>query len=102
MKNLFRKSNCNQVIGCSFMILDLKFLKGKFHTLWMGPYEVIRVFENGAVEFKTIDGKNSVFLVNGHRLKKYFQPLARKYFTQQVQQQFGTVVVNGNTNLFKT
>ena len=68
----------------------------------MGPYEVIRVFENGAVEVKTIDGKNLVFLVNGHKLKKYFQPLTKKDFTQQVQQQFGTVVVNGNTNLLKT
>ena len=44
----------------------------------MGPYEVIQLFENGAVEVKTIDGQNLVFLVNGHRLKKYFQPLARK------------------------
>ena len=44
----------------------------------MGPYEVIRVFDNGAVEVKTIDGQNSVFLVNRHRLKKYFQPLAKK------------------------
>ena len=68
----------------------------------MGPYEVIRVFENGPVEVKTIDGKNSVFLVNGHRLKKYFLPLSRKYFTQQVQQQSGIVVVNGNTNILKT
>ena len=68
----------------------------------MGPYEVIQVFENGAVEVKTIDGKNSVFLVNGHRLKKYFQPLAKKYFTQQVQQKFRMVVVSGNTNLLKT
>ena len=47
----------------------------------MGPYEVIRVLENGAVEVKTINGQNSVFLVNGHRLKKYFQPLTRKDFT---------------------
>ena len=67
----------------------------------MGSYEVIWVFENGAVEVKTIDGQNSVFLVNGHRLKKYFQPLSRKDFTQQVQQQFGTVVVNGNTKFLK-
>jgi len=48
----------------------------------MGPYEVIWVFENGAIEVKTIDGQNLVFLVNGHRLKKYFQPLAMKDFTQ--------------------
>ena len=67
----------------------------------MVPYEVIQVFKNGAVEVKTIDGKNSIFLVNGHRLKKYFQPLANKNFTQQVQHQFRTVVVNGNTNLLK-
>eukprot|EP00253_Pinus_taeda_P022512 PITA_22512 len=62
-----------------------KIFKGKFHTHWMGPYEVIRVFKNGEVEVKTIDGQDSVFLVNGHRLKKYFQPLTRKDFTQQVQ-----------------
>ena len=68
----------------------------------MGPYEVIRVFENGAVEVKTIVGQNSVFLVNKHRLKKYFQRIAKKYFTQQVQKQFGTVVMNGNTSLLKT
>ena len=67
----------------------------------MGPYEVIRVFENGVVQVKTIDGKNSVFLVNGHRLKKYFQPLTKKDFTQQVHKQFGMVVVNDNTNLLK-
>ena len=63
-----------------------KIFKGKFHTCWMGPYEVIRIFENGAVEVKTIDGQDKIFLVNGHRLKKYFQPFAKKYFTQQVQQ----------------
>ena len=68
----------------------------------MGPYEVIRVFENGAVEVKYFERQNSVFLVNGHKLKKYFQPLSRKYFTQKFQQQFGMVVVNGNTNLLKT
>ena len=68
----------------------------------MGPYEVIRAFENGAVEVKNIDGNNSVFVVNGHRLKNYFQPLTRKYFTQQAQQQFRMVVLNGNTNILKT
>ena len=78
-----------------------KYFKGKFYTCWMGPYEVIRVFDNGAVEVKTINGKNSIFLVNGHILKKYFQPLAKKDFTQKFQQPFGTVVVNGNTNFLK-
>lgn len=67
----------------------------------MGPYEVVKVFENGAVEIKTIDGRNFVFLVNGHRLKVYFQPLTRGDFMQQVQQQYEKEMVGGNTNLLK-
>jgi len=51
----------------------------------MGPYEVVKLFENGAVEIKTIDGLNSVFLVNGHILNVYFQPLTKGDFMQQVQ-----------------
>ena len=33
------------------LLYDSKFkhFKGKFHTRWMGPYEVIKVFENGGV-----------------------------------------------------
>lgn len=46
----------------------------------MGPYEVVKVFENGVVEIKTIDGRNFVFLVNGHKLKVYFQPLTKGDF----------------------
>lgn len=86
------------------LIYDSRFkiFEGKFHTWWMGPYEVIRVFENGVFEVKTIEGQDSVFLVNGHRLKKYFRPLTKKDFSQQVQQQFGTVVENGNTNFLET
>jgi len=78
-----------------------KYFKWKFHTHWMGPYEVVKVFENGVVEIKTIDGWNSMFLVNGHRLKVYFQPLTKRYFMQQVQQQSEKKFVGGNTNLLK-
>lgn len=67
----------------------------------MGPYEVVKVFENGAVEIKTIDGWNYVFLVNGHRLKVYFQPLAKADFMQQVQQQYEKELVTSNANLLK-
>ena len=67
----------------------------------MGPYEVVKVFQNGAVEIKTIDGQNFVFLVNGHRLKVYFQPLTKRDFMQQVQQQSEKELVGGNTNLLK-
>lgn len=56
------------------------------------------------VEIKTIDGRNFVFLVNGHRLKvyfEYFEPLTNGDFMQQVQQQFEKELVGGNTNLLK-
>ena len=65
----------------------------------MGPYEVVKVFENGVVDIKTIDGWNFVFLVNGHRLKVYFQPLTKGNFMQQVQQPFEKELVGGNSNL---
>ena len=67
----------------------------------MGPDEVVKVFENGAVEIKTIDGRNSVFLINGHRLKVYFQPLTKGDFMQKVQQPFENELVGSNTNLLK-
>ena len=56
------------------LLYDSRFknFKAKFHTRWMGPYEVVKVFENGAVEIKNIDGRNFVFLVNGHRFKVHF------------------------------
>ena len=53
----------------------------------MGPYEVVKVFENGAVEIKTIDGRNFVFVVIWHTLKVYFQPLSKEIFMKQVQHQ---------------
>ena len=85
------------------LLYDSRFemFKGKFHTCWMGPYKLIRVFENGAVEFKTINGKNFVFLVNGHRFMVYFQPLTKGNFMQQVQWQSEKDMVGGNTNLLK-
>ena len=74
-------------LGDWVLLYDSRFkhFKGKFHTCWIGPYEVVKLFENGAVEIKTIDGLNSVFLVNGHILNVYFQPLTKGDFMQQVQ-----------------
>ena len=42
----------------------------------MGPYEVVIAFDNGSVEIKTIDGSQISFVVNGHRLKLYHQPIS--------------------------
>lgn len=65
----------------------------------MRLYEVIKAFENGVVEMKTIDGHELLFLVNGHRLKAYFQPLTKEVFMQQVQQHLELRMVGGDSNL---
>lgn len=49
-------------------LYDSKFkhFKGKFSTIWLGPYEVIEVFDNGLVHIYIIDDDNTSFVVNGH------------------------------------
>jgi hypothetical protein len=46
-----------------------KIFKGKLTTQWLGPYEVVTMFDNGAVKIKKIDDGQASFVVNGHRLK---------------------------------
>lgn len=83
------------------LLYDSRFknFKVKFHTCWMGPYEVIQVLDNGVVKVKTMDRWNLVFLVNGHRLKAYFQPLTKEDFMQQVQEQYELHLVGGYVSL---
>ena len=47
-----------------------KFFPGKIKTKWSGPFKVMKVFPYGSVEVER--GDKTCFLVNGHRLKKYF------------------------------
>ena len=61
--------------------------KAKFTTHWMGPYEIVQVFENGSVKLTTIDGEGNNFLVNGHWLKLYHKPISKEDFIQIVSQQ---------------
>ena len=53
----------------------------------MGPYELVTAFDNGLVEIKTIDGSQISFVLNGHRLRLYHQPISKLYFLQNVLQQ---------------
>ena len=46
----------------------------------MSPYEVVTAFDNGSVEIKTIDGSQISFVVNGHRLRLYHQPISKQDF----------------------
>ena len=54
-----------------------KNFKGKLTTHWMGPYDVVRAFDNGSVESETIDDSQTSFVVNGHRLRLYRKPMSK-------------------------
>jgi hypothetical protein len=43
-----------------------KKFKGKLTTRWLGPYEVVTIYENGFVKIKTIDDGQVSFVVDGH------------------------------------
>jgi hypothetical protein len=45
---------------------------GKFITHWMGLYEVAYVTKGGAAQFNTLNGEWKEGLVNGSRLKLYY------------------------------
>jgi hypothetical protein len=48
------------------------FRKGKLQIKWDGPYIVHLVLSNGAITI--MDMKGDQFMVNGQRLKVYFEP----------------------------
>ena len=48
----------------------LRLFPGKLKSRWSGPFKVKRVFPHGAVEIENLDD-NSLFTVNGQRLKLY-------------------------------
>jgi hypothetical protein len=56
------------------LVYDSKFMKhpGKFITHWMGSYEVSYVTEGGIAQLKTLNGEWKEGLVNGSRLKLYY------------------------------
>ena len=70
------------------LLFDSQFknFKGKLTTHWLGPYEVVTNFDNGLVKLKTIDGSEVSFIVNGHRLRIYYQPTSRQDFVQNILQ----------------
>ena len=55
-----------------------KYFKGMFTTHWLGPYEIDKIFDNGCVRLKTVDSEEASFLLNGHHLKLYQNPLPKK------------------------
>jgi hypothetical protein len=66
-KNAFKQ-------GDLVLIYASKFIKhpGKFKTHWLGPYEISYVTEGGYAQLKTLNGEWKEGLVNGIRLKLYY------------------------------
>jgi hypothetical protein len=56
------------------LLYDNKFMKhlGNFRTHWLGPFEVAYVIEGGVMQLKTLSGEWKEGLVNGSRLKLYY------------------------------
>jgi len=84
------------------LLYDSKFkhFKGKIFIRWLGPYEVIEVFNNGSVRICTIDDDKISFVVNGHWLNFYHKPLSRDQFLQEVQEDPGLEMVHANNQRF--
>ena len=79
-------------------MFDSKFkdFQGKFQTHWLGPYEIEKIFENGAIKIRTIDEGKISFLVNGHRLKLYHKTLSREEFVKKFQDNIDMKLVKKN------
>ncbi|XP_071902547.1 uncharacterized protein [Coffea arabica] len=53
----------------------LKLFPGKLRSRWIGPFVVTNVFHYGAVEIQSLKTEKK-FVVNGHRLKPYYEGVA--------------------------
>ena len=66
--------------GDCALLYDSRFkrdFKGKLHTIWLGPYLVDRLFDNGTVCLVTIDENHVPLFANGHRLRLYHKPISK-------------------------
>ncbi|XP_042009065.1 uncharacterized protein LOC121757612 [Salvia splendens] len=49
----------------------LKLMPGKLRSRWIGPYTIIAIRANGAIELQGGDPDSPSLIVNGHRVKPY-------------------------------
>ncbi|XP_042064725.1 uncharacterized protein LOC121808333 [Salvia splendens] len=49
----------------------LKLIPGKLRSRWIGPYTIVAIRANGAVELQGSDPDSPTFMANGHRVKPY-------------------------------
>ncbi|XP_042065498.1 uncharacterized protein LOC121809012 [Salvia splendens] len=49
----------------------LKLMPGKLRSRWIGPYTIVAIRANGAIELQGGDPDSPSFMVNGHKVKPY-------------------------------
>ncbi|XP_042019176.1 uncharacterized protein LOC121767031 [Salvia splendens] len=49
----------------------LKLMPGKLKSKWTGPFTIVALRANGAVELQGSDPNSAPFMVNGHRVKSF-------------------------------
>ncbi|XP_042067323.1 uncharacterized protein LOC121810631 [Salvia splendens] len=49
----------------------LKLMPGKLRSRWIGPYTIVAIRANEAVELQGSDPDSPSFMVNGHKVKPY-------------------------------
>ncbi|XP_019251062.1 PREDICTED: uncharacterized protein LOC109229973 [Nicotiana attenuata] len=61
----------------------LKLFPGKLKSKWFGPFKVVRVSPNGAIELESEDGTQT-FKVNGQRVKHYLGTAGERHVIEQI------------------
>lgn len=64
------------------LLYDSRFqdFPSKLKTIWLGPYEIQEVHNNGTLTLTTINGSIHSFKANGHRVRLYHKPLTIESF----------------------
>eukprot|EP00253_Pinus_taeda_P031367 PITA_31367 len=77
------------------LLYDSKFqdFPGKLQTRWLGPYEILKVHDNGTLTLMNIDGFGYAFKANGHRVRLYHKPLTQESFCQQLHEDSGMEIL---------
>lgn len=57
---------------------------GNLKMIWLGPYEIIYVYDNGTIHLTTIDDCGISFLSNGHRIFLYHTPITWESFLYEI------------------
>ena len=63
------------------LLYDNKFMKhlGKLQMHWLGPYVIHFITDGGAIQLQQLDGRLLRKLVNGSRLKTYWNNKMRHH-----------------------